>query len=122
MNSGQKVFFVVLCAVGLAAAIAGTRNASIASAKTGREICNKITTAQISKVQQIANGMHLLPGRYGETTEVDEKVWAELPRDSKTALALAVYCSLGAEKTTLRLVGWRDGEEKASIYNGNYWD
>ena len=40
----------------------------------------------------------------------------------KLALALAVYCSLGAEKTTLTLRGWRDGEDKASIYDGNYMD
>ena len=119
MSKGGKTVFVVSCAIILVAAIAGHKNAV---AKNGRAICEKVTTAQIAKVQLAANKMHLLPGRYGETTEVDEKVWAQLPRDSKTALALAVYCSLGAEKTTLRLVGWRDGEEKASIYNGNYWD
>jgi hypothetical protein len=112
----------VLCAIGLAAAIAGTRNASNASAKNGREICNKITTSQIAKLQLAANKMHLLPGRYGEITEVDERVWEELPRDSKTALALAVYCSLGKDKTDLTLRGWRDGETKASMVNGNYWD
>jgi hypothetical protein len=119
MSKGGKTVFVASCAIILVAAIAGHKNAV---AKNGREICKGITTAQIAKVQLAANKMHLLPGRYGEITEVDERVWAELPRDSKTSVALAVYCSLDAGKTNLTLRGWRDGETKASIYAGNYMD
>ena len=118
MRNGQKLLFVLLCVIGVAAAIAGMRNASA----TGRDICKGITSAQIGKVQRIANEMRLLPGRYGEITEVDERIWAELPRDSKTAVALAVYCSLDKGETSVTLRGWRDGETKASIVNGNYWD
>ena len=119
MNSRQAIAFVVFCGIGIAALASHLSNAPT---KTGREICNGITNAKILKVQQIANEMQLLPGRYGEITEVDERVWAELPHDSKLALALTVYCSLDKGKTDLILRGWRDGETKASLINGIYLD
>ena len=122
MNGKQKIAFLAICAVGVAAAISGVKNASTASAKSARDICKGITNAQILKGQQIANQMGLFPGRYGEVTEIDERVWVELPKDSKVAAALTVYCSLDKGQTSVMLRGWRDGETKASIVNGNYWD
>ena len=119
MNNGQKLLLVVFCAIGLMAYSATQRNAPV---KTGREICQKVTAAQSAEIMQIATRMHVFPGRIGAITEVDERVWSELPRDSKTALAIAVYCDLGVGKTDLLLRGWRDGETKASLNNGNYWD
>jgi hypothetical protein len=106
------VAFVVFGGIGIAALASHLNNMPT---KTGREICQKVTAAQKAEIMQIATKMHVFPGRIGGITEVDERVWAELPRDSKTALALAVYCDLGVEKTDLLLRGWRDGETKASI-------
>ena len=119
MNKGQIILLMAFCAIGLAAFVASENNAP---GKTGREMCNGITAAKISEAMETGRKIGLFPGRVGEITEVDERVWAEFPHDMKVASALLVYCSLGSGTTNLLLRGWRDGETKASLVNGNYSD
>ena len=119
MNSREMVACVVFGVIGLAAFASHLNNLP---KKTGREICLKITAAQKAELMQLATKMHVFPGRMGEITEVDQRVWKEIPNNGKVSLALAVYCDLGAKETYLGLRGWRDGETKAYIVDGNYMD
>ena len=63
-------------------------------------------------------------GVTGGRIEVDEHVWAELPRKSKITLTLALYCGVADRdgRGHVMLVGYRDGDTKASMTDGNYLD
>ena len=122
-----KLIAIVLCGfVGLVIVglIAGGDEfgAGGQAAQSAASLCRQ--PAKVDKILAIANDIRLLPGRRGAVTEVDERVWAELPRDSKISVTLALYCSVASTSGngSIRLQGWRDGETKASMTNGNYMD
>jgi len=60
---------------------------------------------------------------FGSTFEVDEATWRGMTHDGKVAFTLSAYCQVENNgRATVVLTGLHDGQNKASIVDGNYSD
>ena len=58
--------------------------------------------------------------------DVEDALWAETPYDDKKKIGYVAYCRAIAGKTsdsaTVRIRGYRDGEVKARVMDGSWYD
>lgn len=62
----------------------------------------------------------IIKDQRGSVILVDEKPWEAIVHDGKVSLTAFAYCHIGAGYVSIE--GWHDGQRKAHMIDGNYFD
>lgn len=84
------------------------------------DFCDKVPSVDINKV--IADWMRLgvIVEQSGDKVVVEDRAWDQAPHRAKVSIAIAYHCRMNG--AYVRIVGYRDGKQKAYMMDGNYWD
>lgn len=85
---------------------------------TGAEICPRIVGKSLNP--WIKAGVVVKMGN--DSVVVEDRAWEQISHDEKVSIGVIYFCNQYPEgRGFIRVIGFRDGETRASVSDGNYF-
>jgi hypothetical protein len=118
----MRYVFLVVAVIGVLAMIAAYFDAGLQMNQAVVDFCRD-EPERVEETLAEADGVGLIIGVGEAEIEVNDLIWAALPREQRVVIALAAWCQysvLAYGSRSLIVRGWADGTVKASVLEGHF--